>query len=178
MAQASVVLGPVVMGVVLWVAHRRCRDVPAAEEERLSRPFIAWLPVGACSSSPRDSSLDAGASRDAAVHRDAHVGHDAASGDDVERRADVPPPADALPTHDSASDVSVLGAADGRADGDAVSGDAGSGDGGPERTTSLPVQGTVYAVSACTQAAITSAIASANSGDTVTFRGCTYVEHR
>jgi hypothetical protein len=46
MALASVVLGPIVTAVVLWVAHRRCKDVPAAEEEHLSRPFNAWLPVG------------------------------------------------------------------------------------------------------------------------------------
>jgi len=44
-ALAATVLGPILSFVVLWVAHRRKRDVPAAEEERLSRPFMAWLPV-------------------------------------------------------------------------------------------------------------------------------------
>ncbi len=44
-ALAATVLGPILSFVVLWVAHRRRRDVPAAEEERLSRPFMAWLPV-------------------------------------------------------------------------------------------------------------------------------------
>ena len=44
-AFAATVLGPIVSAVVLWVAHRRRRDVPASEEDRLSRPFMAWLPV-------------------------------------------------------------------------------------------------------------------------------------
>jgi hypothetical protein len=42
---AAVVLGPIVSFVVLWIAHRRRRGVPMLEEERLSRPFNAWLPV-------------------------------------------------------------------------------------------------------------------------------------
>jgi multisubunit Na+/H+ antiporter MnhC subunit len=46
MVMTAVVLGPMLTGMVLWVAYRRCKDVPAAEEERLGRPFNAWLPVG------------------------------------------------------------------------------------------------------------------------------------
>jgi uncharacterized membrane protein len=45
MALVAAVLGPIVSFVVLWVAHRRKRDVSAAQEERVSRPFNAWLPV-------------------------------------------------------------------------------------------------------------------------------------
>lgn len=44
-ALAATVLGPIMSFVVLWLAHRRKRDVPAADEQRLSRPFMAWLPV-------------------------------------------------------------------------------------------------------------------------------------
>jgi hypothetical protein len=40
------ILGPIVTFVVLWVAHRRRKDAPAAEEEQLARPFDAWFPVG------------------------------------------------------------------------------------------------------------------------------------
>jgi hypothetical protein len=46
MVLAAAVLGPVISAVVLWVAHRRSRDVPMADEERLRGPFNAWLPVG------------------------------------------------------------------------------------------------------------------------------------
>ncbi len=45
MALAATVLGPVVSFAVLGIAHRRKKDVPAAQEERLGRPFNAWLPV-------------------------------------------------------------------------------------------------------------------------------------
>jgi hypothetical protein len=38
--------GPVVSFGVLAVAHIRSRNVPMAEEERLGRPFMLWLPVG------------------------------------------------------------------------------------------------------------------------------------
>jgi len=38
-------LGPLLSFVVLWSAHRRRKDAPMLEEERLSRPFNAWLPV-------------------------------------------------------------------------------------------------------------------------------------
>jgi hypothetical protein len=38
--------GPVVSFGVLVVAYLHARNVPAAEEERLRRPFTAWLPVG------------------------------------------------------------------------------------------------------------------------------------
>jgi hypothetical protein len=44
-ALAATVLGPILSFVVLWFAHRQRRDVPAAQEERLGRPFMAWLPV-------------------------------------------------------------------------------------------------------------------------------------
>lgn len=44
-ALAAVVLGPIVSFAALWLAHRRKKDAPAAEEERLGRPFGAWLPV-------------------------------------------------------------------------------------------------------------------------------------
>jgi hypothetical protein len=40
------VLGPLVTIAVLLVARKRYRDVPMAQEERLMRPFSAWLPVG------------------------------------------------------------------------------------------------------------------------------------
>jgi len=40
------VLGPLVTIGVLVVARERYRDVPMAQEERLMRPFSAWLPVG------------------------------------------------------------------------------------------------------------------------------------
>ena len=39
------VLGPMVSFFVLWMAYRRKADAPAAQEERASRPFGAWLPV-------------------------------------------------------------------------------------------------------------------------------------
>ncbi len=45
MALSAAVLGPLVSFAVLWSAHVRKRDVPFAQEERLSRPFGAWLPV-------------------------------------------------------------------------------------------------------------------------------------
>ena len=45
MVLAAAVLGPIVSFTALWLAHRRRKDVPAAEEERLSPPFNAWLPV-------------------------------------------------------------------------------------------------------------------------------------
>jgi hypothetical protein len=45
MALGATVLGPVVSFAVLWIAYRRKKDVPAAHEERLGRPFNAWLPV-------------------------------------------------------------------------------------------------------------------------------------
>jgi hypothetical protein len=45
MALAATVLGPMVSFATLWLAHRRKKDAPAAEEERLGRPFTAWLPV-------------------------------------------------------------------------------------------------------------------------------------
>jgi hypothetical protein len=44
-ALITAVVGPIVSFAVLWVAHRRTRNVPAAQEERLGRPFNAWLPV-------------------------------------------------------------------------------------------------------------------------------------
>lgn len=44
-ALAAAVLGPLLSFALLWVAHRRRQDVPAADEERLARPFMAWLPV-------------------------------------------------------------------------------------------------------------------------------------
>ena len=37
--------GPVVSFATLWLAHRRKRDAPAAQEEALGIPFRAWLPV-------------------------------------------------------------------------------------------------------------------------------------
>lgn len=40
------VLGPVVTFSVLFTSYRRCQHVPAAQEEKLQRPFRAWLPVG------------------------------------------------------------------------------------------------------------------------------------
>jgi len=45
MTIAAVVLGPIVSFTVLWMAHRRRANVPAAQEERLGRPFDVWLPV-------------------------------------------------------------------------------------------------------------------------------------
>lgn len=42
---AALVLGPIVSFVVLFVAYRRMRDVPAAQENRASRVFKAWLGV-------------------------------------------------------------------------------------------------------------------------------------
>lgn len=38
-------LGPIVTLVMIVLAYRRFRDVPAAEEERAQRPFRAWLPA-------------------------------------------------------------------------------------------------------------------------------------
>jgi hypothetical protein len=46
MVTAAAVLGPLVSFVVLFLAHRRTRDVPAAKEEEAARVFAAWLPVG------------------------------------------------------------------------------------------------------------------------------------
>jgi hypothetical protein len=43
---AALVVGPIVSFVVLVVAYRRMRDVPAALEDRASRVFKAWLGVG------------------------------------------------------------------------------------------------------------------------------------
>lgn len=39
------VLGPVVSFGTLFVAHWRASNVPARDEERMGRPFMAWLPV-------------------------------------------------------------------------------------------------------------------------------------
>ena len=43
---AALILGPIVSFVVLFTAYRRMRDVPAAQEDRASRVFKAWLGVG------------------------------------------------------------------------------------------------------------------------------------
>ncbi len=43
---AALVLGPMISFVVLFMAYRRMRDVPAAQEDRASRVFKAWLGVG------------------------------------------------------------------------------------------------------------------------------------
>ncbi len=40
------IAGPVLSASVLWASYRRFHDVPFAEEEKLQRPFNAWLPVG------------------------------------------------------------------------------------------------------------------------------------
>jgi hypothetical protein len=40
------IAGPVVTFAVLWISYRRYHDAPAAQEEKLQRPFGAWLPVG------------------------------------------------------------------------------------------------------------------------------------
>jgi hypothetical protein len=40
------VVGPIVTFSLLWASYRRFQDVPAAQEEKLERPFRAWLPVG------------------------------------------------------------------------------------------------------------------------------------
>jgi hypothetical protein len=45
-AAVAAILGPAVTFAVLFAAHRRTQGVPAAEEERLGRPFNAWLLVG------------------------------------------------------------------------------------------------------------------------------------
>jgi hypothetical protein len=45
MALAATILGPLVAFAALWLAHLRKKDASAAEEERLGRPFTAWLPV-------------------------------------------------------------------------------------------------------------------------------------
>src|SRR5689334_11874751 len=45
MALAAIILGPLISFATIWFAHRRKRDVPAAEEELRGRPFKAWLPV-------------------------------------------------------------------------------------------------------------------------------------
>jgi hypothetical protein len=37
--------GPMTSFAVLALAHRRTRDAIAADEERLGRPFMLWLPV-------------------------------------------------------------------------------------------------------------------------------------
>jgi uncharacterized membrane protein YidH (DUF202 family) len=39
------VLGPIVSVVTLIVAYVRTRDVPAIEEEKFEKPFMAWIPV-------------------------------------------------------------------------------------------------------------------------------------
>ena len=41
----STVCGPALSFGVLWLAHRRKRHAPLVDEERLGRPFDAWLPV-------------------------------------------------------------------------------------------------------------------------------------
>jgi hypothetical protein len=41
-----VIGGPILSFAVLWAAWRRFQDVPAAQEEKLKKPFGAWLPVG------------------------------------------------------------------------------------------------------------------------------------
>jgi hypothetical protein len=45
LALAGVALGPIVSFAALYIAYRRKKDAPAAQEERLGRPFVAWLPV-------------------------------------------------------------------------------------------------------------------------------------
>ena len=40
------IVGPLLTFALLWVAYRRFQDVPAAQEEKLQRPFDALLPVG------------------------------------------------------------------------------------------------------------------------------------
>ena len=40
------VVGPIVTFSVLWTSYRRSQNVPVAQEEKLQRPFRAWLPVG------------------------------------------------------------------------------------------------------------------------------------
>lgn len=42
---ASAVLAPIVSSATLGLAYRRYAGVRAADEERLRRPFDAWLPV-------------------------------------------------------------------------------------------------------------------------------------
>jgi hypothetical protein len=42
---AAVVLGPLVSFVVTWIARRRAKDALPLDEEPLTRPFNAWLPV-------------------------------------------------------------------------------------------------------------------------------------
>lgn len=41
----AAVVGPIVSFAALWLAYRRKRDAPAAQEEVVGRPFTAWLPV-------------------------------------------------------------------------------------------------------------------------------------
>ena len=45
LALALGVVGPVVSLAVLYVAYSATRDVPVAEEQRLSPRFGAWLPI-------------------------------------------------------------------------------------------------------------------------------------
>jgi hypothetical protein len=42
----ALILGPVVSFAVLFVAYRRARDTPAAQEEQAERLVNAWLAVG------------------------------------------------------------------------------------------------------------------------------------
>jgi hypothetical protein len=41
----AIVFGPLISFTVLVIAKRRAQNAPAADEERLERPFTAWLPV-------------------------------------------------------------------------------------------------------------------------------------
>lgn len=44
-AMGASALMPLVSFVTIWKAHQRTQDAPAADEERASRPFDAWLPI-------------------------------------------------------------------------------------------------------------------------------------
>jgi hypothetical protein len=44
-ALVATIAGPLVSFAMLGIAYRRMRNLPAAEEQRASRPFGAWLPV-------------------------------------------------------------------------------------------------------------------------------------
>jgi hypothetical protein len=44
-AIVAALLGPLVSFLCLWLAHRRSENVSSADEERLGRPFRAWMPV-------------------------------------------------------------------------------------------------------------------------------------
>jgi hypothetical protein len=37
--------GPILTFAIVWAAHRRTKNVPAAQEEKVGRPFMAWVPV-------------------------------------------------------------------------------------------------------------------------------------